>query len=110
VIFPGLPDHSEHDLACRQMSGPGAMISVELHGDMDQARRFLSALSLFTLAESLGGVESLAEQPALMTHASIPAAIRAKTGISDALVRLSVGIEGVEDLWADLEQALLASA
>ncbi len=106
VLFPGLPSHPEHGLGQRQMSGPGGMISLELSGGMDAARRFLSALSVFALAESLGGVESLAEQPALMTHASIPAEIRRATGIADGLVRLSVGLEGVEDLWADLEHAL----
>jgi cystathionine beta-lyase/cystathionine gamma-synthase len=106
VLYPGLPSHPEHALAQRQMSGPGGMISLELSGGMDAARGFLSALSVFALAESLGGVESLAEQPALMTHASIPPEIRRATGIADGLVRLSVGLEGVDDLWADLEQAL----
>jgi cystathionine beta-lyase/cystathionine gamma-synthase len=106
VIYPGLPSHPDHDLARRQMSGGGGMISMELEGGLERARRFLSALELFTLAESLGGVESLAEHPALMTHASIPAEIRHAIGISDGLVRLSVGIEDLDDLWADLEQAL----
>lgn len=82
------------------------MISFELAGSGEDAKRFLSALSVFALAESLGGVESLAEQPALMTHASIPREIRHKIGISDALVRLSIGLEGVEDLWEDLDRAL----
>jgi cystathionine gamma-lyase len=108
VIYPGLPNHPDHALGLRQMSGPGGMLSLELAGGMDEAKQFLSALSVFTLAESLGGVESLAEQPALMTHASIPADIRRRTGISDALVRLSVGLEGVEDLWEDLDAALTA--
>ncbi|HEY6559606.1 MAG TPA: cystathionine gamma-synthase [Polyangiaceae bacterium] len=109
VLYPGLADHPEHALAERQMSGPGGMISLELAGGMEAARSFLCALSVFALAESLGGVESLAEQPALMTHASIPADVRRATGIPDGLVRLSVGLEGVEDLWADLEQALAQS-
>jgi cystathionine gamma-synthase/cystathionine gamma-lyase len=109
VLFPGLSDHPEHALGQRQMSGPGGMISLELAGGMEAARSFLRALSVFALAESLGGVESLAEQPALMTHASIPADVRRATGIPDGLVRLSVGLEGVEDLWADLEQALAQS-
>jgi cystathionine beta-lyase/cystathionine gamma-synthase len=108
VIYPGLANHPEHPLALKQMAGGGGIISLELHGGLEEARRFLSGLSVFALAESLGGVESLAEQPALMTHASIPAEIRRSTGISDALVRLSVGLEGVEDLWADLDQALAA--
>jgi len=106
VIYPGLPSHPDHELALRQMRGAGGMISMELDGGMPRARRFLSALKLFTLAESLGGVESLAEHPALMTHASIPAEIRRAIGISDGLVRLSVGLEDVEDLWTDLDQAL----
>jgi cystathionine gamma-lyase len=106
VRYPGLDSHPDHALASRQMAGPGGMISVELKGGIEQARRFLSALELFTLAESLGGVESLAEHPALMTHASIPAETRRAVGISDTLVRLSVGLEDVEDLWRDLEQAL----
>jgi cystathionine beta-lyase/cystathionine gamma-synthase len=109
VIYPGLPAHPDHELALRQMRGMGGgMVSLELVGGMDAASRFLGALELFALAESLGGVESLAEQPALMTHASIPAEIRRRTGISDALVRLSIGLEGVEDLWADLDHALRA--
>ena len=82
------------------------MISVELEGGVEESRRFLSALRIFTLAESLGGVESLAEHPAIMTHASIPPEIRRAVGISDSLVRLSVGLEDVEDLWKDLELSL----
>jgi cystathionine beta-lyase/cystathionine gamma-synthase len=89
-----------------QMQGGGGMISLELDGGLDEARRFLAGLSLFTLAESLGAVESLAEHPALMTHAAIPAEKRQKLGISDGLVRLSVGLESANDLWADLSQAL----
>lgn len=109
VHYPGLASHPQHALASRQMSGPGGMISVELACDLAGSRRFLQALEIFALAESLGGVESLAEHPALMTHASIPAENRRALGISDALVRLSVGIEHVEDLWRDLERALAAS-
>ncbi|HYQ05311.1 MAG TPA: cystathionine gamma-synthase [Polyangiaceae bacterium] len=109
VHYPGLTTHPQHELAKRQMSGPGGMISVELACDLEGSRRFLQALRIFALAESLGGVESLAEHPALMTHASIPAANRQALGISDSLVRLSVGIEHVEDLWRDLETALHAS-
>jgi cystathionine gamma-synthase/cystathionine gamma-lyase len=109
VHYPGLASHPQYELAQRQMSGPGGMISVELESDLQGSRRFLQALRIFALAESLGGVESLAEHPALMTHASIPADNRKALGISDSLVRLSVGIEHVEDLWCDLETALHAS-
>jgi cystathionine beta-lyase/cystathionine gamma-synthase len=109
VHYPGLPSHPQHDLARRQMSGPGGMISLELEGGLTESRRFLQALRLFTLAESLGGVESLAEHPAIMTHASIPAELRQNLGIVDSLVRLSVGIEHVEDLWGDLEGGLRAA-
>ena len=109
VHYPGLPSHPQHELAKRQMSGAGGMISVELACGMDGSRRFLQSLRIFALAESLGGVESLAEHPALMTHASIPAENRKALGISDSLVRLSVGIEHVDDLWGDLEKALQAA-
>jgi cystathionine gamma-synthase/cystathionine gamma-lyase len=109
VHFPWLPSHPQHALARAQMRGPGGMISLELDGGEPEARRFLGALRLFTLAESLGGVESLAEHPAIMTHASIPPEIRRASGISDALVRLSVGLEHVEDLWADIEGGLAAA-
>jgi len=109
VHYPGLASHPQHELAKRQMSGPGGMISLELASDLEGSRRFLQTLRIFALAESLGGVESLAEHPALMTHASIPADNRKALGISDSLVRLSVGIEHVEDLWRDLETALHAS-
>jgi cystathionine gamma-synthase/cystathionine gamma-lyase len=108
VLHPALPSHPQRALFERQMSGGGGMLSLELAGGLDAARGFLSALRLFTLAESLGGVESLAEHPGLMTHASIPADVRLDLGIGDGLVRLSVGLEGVEDLWDDLEQALRA--
>jgi cystathionine gamma-lyase len=107
VIYPGLPSHPQHDLAKRQMLGGfGGIISVELKGDVNTARRMLERTRLFTLAESLGGVESLIEHPAIMTHASIPADQRAALGISDTLIRLSVGIEDCEDLIADLSEAL----
>jgi cystathionine beta-lyase/cystathionine gamma-synthase len=109
VHYPGLPSHPDHALASRQMAGPGGMISLELAGGIDESRRFLSALRVFTLAESLGGVESLAEHPAIMTHASIPPEVRRAVGISDSLVRLSVGLEDVEDLWNDLETGLRAA-
>lgn len=107
VIYPGLPSHPQHDLAKRQMLGGfGGIISVELKGDESTAKRMLERTRLFTLAESLGGVESLIEHPAIMTHASIPADQRAALGISDTLIRLSVGIEDCEDLIADLSEAL----
>jgi cystathionine gamma-lyase len=109
VIYPGLPSHPQHDLAKRQMLGGfGGIISVELKGDVNTAKRMLERTRLFTLAESLGGVESLIEHPAIMTHASIPADQRAALGISDTLIRLSVGIEDCEDLIADLSEALAA--
>jgi len=106
VIYPGLPSHPQHALAKRQMHGFGGMISLVLDRDLDGAKRFLERTELFTLAESLGGVESLIEHPAIMTHASIPPHVREELGISDAFVRLSVGVENAADLIADLEQAL----
>jgi cystathionine gamma-synthase/cystathionine gamma-lyase len=109
VHYPGLPSHAQHELSLRQMSGGGGIITVELDGGLEEARRFLTSLRIFTLAESLGGVESLAEHPGLMTHASIPANRRAELGITDGLVRLSVGLENVEDLWGDLQGALAAA-
>ena len=109
VVYPGLPTHPQHALAARQMSGFGGMITVILDGDVECARRFLSATRVFTLAESLGGVESLIEHPAIMTHASIPPERRREIGIDDALCRLSVGIEHVDDLVADLEAALASA-
>ena len=108
VIYPGLPTHPQHDLAARQMSGYGGMISCELDEHVE-ATQFIHALKLFTCAESLGGVESLVEYPALMTHASLPKEHREKLGISERLVRLSVGIEDGNDLVADLDQALIAA-
>jgi cystathionine gamma-lyase len=107
VIYPGLPEHPAHELALRQMSGQGGgIISIDIKGGIDQSRRMLERCQLFSLAESLGGVESLINHPAIMTHASVPADIRARLGISDTLVRLSVGVEDVNDLIADLDQAL----
>ena len=109
VSYPGLPSHPQHELCRRQMRSGGGMITLELEGGVPQARAFLGALRLFTLAESLGGVESLAEHPALMTHASIPPEVRRTLGIGDGLVRLSVGLEHVDDLWRDLEGGLRAA-
>ncbi|MDB5967955.1 MAG: Cystathionine gamma-lyase [Hydrocarboniphaga sp.] len=107
VHYPGLASHPQHELARRQMSsGYGGMISIDLKGALPEARRFLERCELFALAESLGGVESLIEHPAIMTHATIPPETRAQLGISDTLCRLSVGIEDVEDLKADLDRAL----
>jgi cystathionine gamma-lyase len=106
VVYPGLESHPQHALANRQMPGYGAIVTFFIKGDLDNARRFLERCEVFALAESLGGVESLVDHPAIMTHASVPAAERAKLGISDTLIRLSVGIEDVDDLVADLERAL----
>lgn len=106
VVYPGLKSHPQHALAGRQMRGFGGMITAYLAGSLDDARRFLERTELFALAESLGGVESLIEHPAIMTHASVPADIRAKLGISDGMVRLSVGVEDLDDLLADLARAL----
>jgi cystathionine beta-lyase/cystathionine gamma-synthase len=107
VIYPGLASHPQHALAKKQMSGFGGMLSFELKGGgVEAANEFASSTKLFTLAESLGGVESLCEVPASMTHASIPAEIRRAQGLADGLVRLSVGIEHIDDLTADVNQAL----
>ena len=106
VFYPGLPSHPQHALARRQMDGFGGIISLDLHTDLAGARRFLERCEIFALAESLGGVESLIEHPALMTHASIPAGQRGRLGIGDGLIRLSVGIEDIDDLRADLRRAL----
>jgi cystathionine gamma-lyase len=108
VIYPGLPKHPQHALAARQMSGFGGMIAAYLKTDLAGTKRFLERCELFTLAESLGGVESLIGHPGLMSHASLPAERRAQLKLTDNLVRLSVGIEDVEDLIADLERALAA--
>jgi cystathionine gamma-lyase len=109
VHYPGLKSHPQHDLARRQMQGYGGMVTVLLEGGLVEARRFLERVEIFALAESLGGVESLIEHPAIMTHASLPAAQRQALGIGDGLVRLSVGIEEVDDLIADLDQALASA-
>ncbi|MBV6631923.1 MAG: PLP-dependent transferase [Alphaproteobacteria bacterium] len=106
VIYPGLKSHPQYELAQRQMPAGGGMITCFIKGDLDDARRFLERVEVFALAESLGGVESLIEHPAIMTHASIPPAQRAELGISDTLIRLSVGVEDIDDLKADLAQAL----
>jgi cystathionine gamma-lyase len=106
VIYPGLESHPQYELANRQMPGFGAIVTFFIKGDLENARRFLERCELFSLAESLGGVESLVDHPAIMTHASVPSAERAKLGISDTLIRLSVGIEDVDDLVADLDHAL----
>ena len=110
VHYPGLETHAGYAVAQKQMhGGPGGMISFDLKGSLDQARAFLKALKVFACAESLGGVESLAEHPAIMTHASIPADLRRGLGIADGLIRLSVGLEGESDLWADLERGFAAA-
>ncbi|MET3010226.1 cystathionine gamma-synthase [Stenotrophomonas koreensis] len=106
VIYPGLPSHPQHELAKRQMAGFGGIVSIVVKGGFEGAKAFCEKTQLFTLAESLGGVESLVNHPAVMTHASIPVQRREQLGITDGLVRLSVGVEDVEDLKADLEQAL----
>jgi len=105
ISYPGLPSHPQHELMKRQMHGPGAMISFGVKGGFDSAKRFINSVKLATLAVSLGGVESLIEHPASMTHASVPRAEREAAGIRDDLIRLSVGCEAVEDLQADLDQA-----
>jgi cystathionine beta-lyase/cystathionine gamma-synthase len=106
VYYPGLPDHPGHAVARKQMRGFGGMISLQLHGGADAARRFLGRTRLFSLAESLGGVESLVCHPTTMTHASIPKEVREARGVDDGLIRLSVGIEDAADLRADLQHAL----
>lgn len=105
TLFPGLPDHPQHALAAKQMSGFGAMISVYLGTDMAGVRRALEACNIFTLAESLGGVESLVGHPVTMSHGTLPIELRQRLGITDNLIRLSVGIENAEDLISDLDQA-----
>jgi cystathionine gamma-lyase len=109
VYYPGLESHPQHALAKKQQRGFGGMISFVLRGNLDSARRFLSTCKIFTLAESLGGVESLVEHPAIMTHASVPPENRKKLGIVDGFIRLSVGIEDVADQQADLEAAFAAA-
>jgi cystathionine gamma-lyase len=109
VLYPGLASHKGHALASRQMKGPGGMISFELKGGLGASAAFLKALRIFACAESLGGVESLAEHPAIMTHASLPADARRALGIGDGLIRLSVGIEDAGDLRADLDRGFAAA-
>ncbi|WP_405223482.1 cystathionine gamma-synthase [Lentisalinibacter sediminis] len=106
VVYPGLASHPQHELAVRQMRGGGGIVTFFMKGGLEESRRFLERCEVFALAESLGGVESLIEHPAIMTHASIPKDKREALGISDTLIRLSVGVEDVDDLIADLKQAL----
>ncbi|HEY6358186.1 MAG TPA: PLP-dependent transferase, partial [Vicinamibacterales bacterium] len=110
IYYPGLAKHPQHELAKRQMRGFGGMVSFTLHGGPERARAFASSTKLFSLAESLGGVESLICHPATMTHGSIPKDVREARGVTDGLLRLSVGIEDARDLLADLEQAFKASS
>lgn len=105
VIYPGLRSHPQHELARKQMAGFGGIITFFIKGGLDAARRFLERVKIFSLAESLGGVESLIEHPAIMTHASLPKEVREKVGISDELIRISVGLENVDDLIEDIEKA-----
>jgi cystathionine gamma-lyase len=106
VIYPGLKSHPNHAIAKKQMAGFGGMITATMKGGLKASRAMLMRCKIFTLAESLGGIESLIEHPAIMTHASIPPAVRRKIGIEDGMIRLSVGIENVEDQIADLKQAI----
>jgi cystathionine gamma-lyase len=110
VIYPGLRSHPQHDLARRQMRTPGGMLAFTIRGGLPAATAFLKAVRVFACAESLGGVESLIEHPAIMTHASVPAEVRAALGISDGFIRVSVGVEHVDDLRADLERGFAAAA
>ena len=105
VNYPGLKSHPQHALAERQATGHGGMLSFEIRGGLKEAKRFLEQVKVFALAESLGGVESLIEHPALMTHASVPKEIREKAGLTDSLIRVSVGIEHIDDLIADFDHA-----
>ncbi len=109
VVYPGLPSHPQAALAARQMSGPGGMLAFSIRGGLPAATALLRAVRVFACAESLGGVESLIEHPAIMTHASLPAAARAALGIDDGLLRVSAGVEDVDDLIADLERGLAAA-
>jgi len=106
VTYPGLPDHPQHALAKRQMTGFGGMVTFVVKGGLPAARTFLKGVRIFACAESLGGVESLVEHPAIMTHASVPPETRKKLGIDDGFIRLSIGIENAQDLVDDLTQAL----
>eukprot|EP00500_Bicosoecida_sp_ms1_P009265 CAMPEP_0203826034 /NCGR_PEP_ID=MMETSP0115-20131106/55713_1 /ASSEMBLY_ACC=CAM_ASM_000227 /TAXON_ID=33651 /ORGANISM="Bicosoecid sp, Strain ms1" /LENGTH=415 /DNA_ID=CAMNT_0050735077 /DNA_START=56 /DNA_END=1299 /DNA_ORIENTATION=- len=110
VLYPGLPSHPDHATHRKQTKGDGAMITFYVRGGIDAARAFLETVDLFVLAESLGAVESLCESPAIMTHASVPKEMREKLGISDSLIRLSVGVEDIDDLKRDIEKALAAAA
>ena len=105
VVFPGLPTHPQYELIERQMAVSGGMISLFLSGGLEAAKRFATSLEVFQLAESLGAVESLVSHPAIMTHASVPLEIRTQLGVTDSLVRLSVGLEDVDELIEDLERA-----
>jgi cystathionine gamma-lyase len=109
VTYPGLTTHPQHALAKKQMTGFGGMMTFDMKGGLEAARTFLKAVKIFACAESLGGVESLIEHPAIMTHASVPKVNRETLGITDGLIRLSVGVEDVSDLIEDLEQAFRAS-
>ena len=109
VSYPGLPSHPQHQLMKKQMKGPGAMISFGVKGDLEAAKRMIDSVEIATLAVSLGGVESLIEHPASMTHAGVPREEREEAGIRDDLIRISVGCEALEDLREDLEQALVAA-
>ncbi len=109
VVYPALPSHPHHAAYKRQMTGAGGMITFYIKGGLDEARRFLEGVRIFALAESLGGVESLIEHPAIMTHASVPPEMRRSLGISDTMIRLSVGIEDVDDLIADIDRGLAAA-
>jgi len=107
VIYPGLASHPQHELAKRQMNGAfGGMVTAIIDGDLERTKRVLERVQVFTLAESLGGVESLVNHPAIMTHASVPRDVREAGGVTDNLIRLSVGVEDIDDLIADLDQAL----
>ena len=107
VIYPGLKNHPQHKIASAQMSGYGGMITFFVKGGLKAAKKFLKSVKIFSLAESLGGVESLIEHPAIMTHASVPKKIREELGIYDTLIRISVGIEDIEDLRKDLRLSLI---
>jgi cystathionine gamma-lyase len=109
VLYPSLPSHSTHEIHKKQTKGMSGMLSFYLKGGLEESKVFLKKLKVFILAESLGGYESLAELPAIMTHASVPAEDRAKLGIGDNLIRLSVGVEDIEDIVEDLDQALRAA-
>ncbi len=106
TVYPGLSSHPQHEIAAKQMDGFSGIITIYMNGGLDESRRFLERVKIFALAESLGGVESLIEHPAIMTHASVPPEMRTQLGISDSLIRLSVGVEDTQDLIDDLSQAL----